>query len=197
MPLVPASPQENSKRLRLRVATKLMFGFGLLVFVALLLSSLSGPSSTPKALPSMLVETSRIKEGEVEYKLWHGRPVLILHRSSAQINTLGSASQALRDPNSNQSTQPDFALAQTAQRSRGQQWFVAFSSGTHQGCPIELYPAGGEFLDEPWLGGFRDTCAGSVYDFAGRVFAEQPARENLSIPMYTIKPNGDILLGGS
>ena len=187
--------QDNSKRQKLRVAIKLMASIGILAFVGLLLSSMSGPASVPTAVPSMRVETSGFSEGQVEYTVWHGRPVLIYKRRAEDLQALQLATQSLADSDSKQSTQPEFP--NPALRSLAPEWFVAFSSGTDMGCPIELRPAGGQYLAQPWLGGFADTCGGSVYDLAGRVFAGQAARENLAVPRYSIKPNGDIMLGGT
>ena len=186
--------QDTSKRQKLRVAIKLMVAIGLLAFVALLMSSMSNPDSVSTAVPAMLVETSGIDEGEVEYTVWHGRPVLIYKRSVEDLQALQLATQSLADPESEQSHQPELPYPQL--RSLTPEWFVAFSSGTDMGCPIELRPAGGGYAGQLWLGGFADTCGGSVYDLAGRVFSGQQARENLAVPPYKIKPNGDILLGG-
>lgn len=178
----PDSRQDTNKRQMLRVATKLMVAVGVLAFVGLLISSMSSSESVSVDLPSMLVDTSGIREGQVEYKLWHGRPILIYRRSADDLQALQASSQSLADSESEHSIQPDFA--KTLLRSLVPQWFVAFSSGTDQGCPIKLLP-----------GHFVDTCRGSSYDLAGRVYSNQPATENLAVPPYNIKPDGNILLG--
>ncbi len=178
----PESGQDTHKRQMLRVATKLMVAVGVLAFVVLLLSSMSSSDSVSVDIPSMLVDTSGIKEGQVEYKLWHGRPILIYKRTAADLKALKQSSQGLNDADSEHSAQPEFA--KTPLRSLSPEWFVAFSSGTDQGCPIKLLP-----------NRFTDSCRGSSYDLAGRVYADQPAKKNLAVPPYKIKPNGNILLG--
>ena len=174
--------QSAQKRQMLRVATKLMFGVGVLAFVGLLVSSMSSSKSVSVDLSTMLIDTSSIEEGQVQYKLWHGRPILIYRRTADDLQTLELSSQSLTDANSKYSTQPDFA--KTPLRSLAPEWFVAFSSGTDQGCPIKLLARH-----------FADTCRGSSYDLAGRVYSDQPATKNLAVPPYKIKPNGNILIG--
>ena len=175
--------QAAQKRQMLRVATKLMFAIGVLAFVGLLISSMSNSESVATNLPSMLVDTSGIEEGQVDYTVWHGRPVLIYRRTLDDLQALRLVTQNLVDAASEQSRQPDFPNVQL--RSLTPEWFVAFSSGTDMGCPIKLDS-----------GRFTDTCRGSSYDLAGRVYSDQRATKNLAVPSYTIKPNGDILLGG-
>ncbi len=171
------------KRQALRVATKLVGAFGVLAFVAVLISSMSNSESVSNDLPSMLVDTSGIEEGQIDYTVWHGRPVLIYRRTREDLQALQLTSPDLADATSERSIQPDFPNAQL--RSLTAEWFVAFSSGTDMGCPIKLDS-----------GRLTDTCAGSSYDLAGRVYLDQPAKKNLAVPPYTVKPNGDILLGG-
>lgn len=171
------------RRQALRVASKLMGAFGVLAFVAVLISSMSNSESVSNDLPSMLVDTSAIDEGQIDYTVWHGRPVLIYRRTLADLQALQLASPNLADAASEQSVQPDFPNMQL--RSLTSEWFVAFSSGTDMGCPIKLDS-----------GRLTDSCAGSSYDLAGRVHSDQPAKKNLAVPPYTVKPNGNILLGG-
>ncbi|MEE9334349.1 MAG: ubiquinol-cytochrome C reductase, iron-sulfur subunit [Granulosicoccaceae bacterium] len=178
----------------LRVATKLMVAVGVLAFVGLLISSLSSSESVSTDLPSMLVDTSGIDHGQVEYTVWHGRPILIYRRTVDDRQVLRHVTRNLVDAESKHSIQPDFPNLPL--RSLSPEWFVAFSSGTDMGCPIELHAASTEPSGELVAGRFSDTCRGSSYDLAGRVYSDQPATKNLAVPPYSIKPDGNILLGG-
>ncbi len=187
--------QDSAKRQHLRVAVKVMVGFGIVAFVLMLLSSLTGGQGTSPAAPPMRISIDDISPGTAKYTLWNDRPIMVLYRDESALHALENATQTLVDPQSKRSDQPDSLDASL--RSPSRQWFVAFSSGTDLSCPIEVREAGGEFQDQPWLGGLADTCRGSRYDFAGRVFAAQHASKNLAIPPYRINADGSITLGVS
>jgi ubiquinol-cytochrome c reductase iron-sulfur subunit len=175
--------QDNNTRQLLRVAVKVMVGIGLLLFVLMLVSSLSGRDTSKPSIPAMVVNTQDIQIGEARFVLWEGRPVVVYHRSDTDREAIDLAKQKLLD-----------ATILPTQKSP---WFVAYSNGTDLGCPIKLLAPGGSFQGEEWLGGFIDTCRGSRYDFAGRVFAGQNAARNLGVPPFVLKSSGDIVLGAS
>lgn len=175
--------QVNNTRQLLRVSVKVMVLAGVVLFALMLLSSLSGRDTIRPATPAMIVPTDDILVGEARFVVWEERPVLVYRRSDNDINALTSAKQKLGDATELPTANP--------------RWFVAFANGTDLSCPIKLLEPGGDFKGEPWLGGFVDTCRGSRYDFAGRVFANQNATRNLKLPPYVLKPDGNIVLGVS
>ncbi len=175
--------QDTHTRQLLRVSVKVMVFAGMVLFALMLLSSLSGRNSTKPSTPSMVIPTDDILVGEARFVLWEERPVLVYHRSDNDINALTSAKQKLGDATELPTADP--------------RWFVAYANGTDLSCPIKLLEPGGDFKGARWLGGFVDTCRGSRYDFAGRVFANQHATRNLKLPPYVLKPDGYIVLGVS
>ncbi len=117
---------------------------------------------------------------------WLSKPLIIVRRSSALEAQLIAADEVLyRDPLSQASVQPESAL--NAQRSHTDNWFVALGLGTGMGCALTYKPAAAEiFQGKPWSGGFVDGCDAAHYDLAGRVYADQKARLNLTVPVWEL-----------
>ncbi len=185
---------QEQHRLRLRVAAKLMLALGFLAVMYVVLSMVFSSDESTRVVPTQRVDISRLTPGQTHIVLWEGRPVIVYRRTAADIEALQNSTAALDDPQSKRSRQPDWA--KNSLRSREAEWFVGIGVGTDFSCPVELLPVGGEqFKDKPWLGGFVDSCRGSRYDLAGRVFESQFADRNLIVPQYRIN-NGILLLGG-
>lgn len=185
---------DELRRQRLRVALKLMLlaAAGLLVYVFAASFFTSQPGE--KTFRTMRLSVSNQQPGTVEWYNWNGRPVLILRRSPEQLTQLDYLDGELQDATSRRSKQPDFAL--NAHRSREPEWFVAIASGTDLSCAIVWLEAQAEkFRGKPWPGGFTDSCRGARYDLAGRVFTQQHAKKNLSVPEYSQPEPGIIVLG--
>lgn len=190
-----AAPTEavNPRLLRLRVAAKLMLLLALLgvayVFIAAFLSGAEDAESKP----AFRVDIADLAAGQTRQQEWEGRPVLIHRRTAAEIAGLEQGDARLADPASEDSRQPDWAT--TASRSRDTEWFVAIGIGMDFSCPLEFLPASDSlFQGEPWSGGYIDTCRGSRYDPAGRVYRNQYADENLIVPDYELV-DGAVMLG--
>ena len=191
--LKPATPEAEQRRLKLRVAIKLMLYLGFAGIAYVFLSAfLSGNREVPN-VPSLRVDIADMEAGQANFLTWEGRPVLIYRRTDQDIVQLRTSDERIRDPNSAASEQPEFA--QNAMRSQSADFFVAIALGTGQGCTVELLPASAEpFQGQPWGGGFLDSCGQDRYDLAGRVYANQYARENLRVPKHII--DGDTLILG-
>ncbi|HRE18227.1 MAG TPA: Rieske 2Fe-2S domain-containing protein, partial [Rhodocyclaceae bacterium] len=58
-----------------------------------------------------------------------------------------------------------------------------FKGGSEEGMPSD------------WQGGFLCPCHGSKFDFAGRVFKNVPAPDNLPIPPHVFLSDTRILIG--
>jgi ubiquinol-cytochrome c reductase iron-sulfur subunit len=74
---------------------------------------------------------------------------------------------------------------------------VAVGICTHLGCsPSAKFKRGSEDgMDAGWLGGFLCPCHGSTFDFAGRVFKNKPAPDNLEVPPHMYLSEKRILIG--
>ena len=181
-----ASADDIQRRLRLRVAAKMMGYLAFAGMVYVFISALMSGDGEVPSVPSLRVDISGMQAGDAQFLTWEGRPVLIYRRSNADVVTLRSTDERIRDPDSARSTQPEFA--QNAWRSQEPDYFVAIALGTGQGCTVEVVPAGGEiFQGQAWQGGFMDSCGKDRFDLAGRVFDGQYASENLQVPQYTLQ----------
>src|SRR5690606_7598492 len=114
---------------------------------------------------------------------WRGRPVYLLHRTEHMLKQLEKAAPLLRDPKSEESIQPEYAMNEY--RSIRPDMLVLVGVCTHLGCApqprFEVAPAD---LGPDWPGGFLCPCHGSKFDLAGRVFRDVPAPTNLTVPPY-------------
>jgi len=113
---------------------------------------------------------------------WAGRPVLIAHRSVAEVNASQSANPA-------QARNPDDARQPNYKRNRGRSLrpdiFVAIAVCTHENCVVDK-----DDNDQ----GFACPCCGSRYDLAGRVYTG-PGPRNLTIPPYHFEGSDTLVIG--
>lgn len=178
----------HARRVGLRAMLKVLAS---LIFISIVWIGFSFVGNVDEAAienaPVVRVGLDAIEPGEAQSLLWNNRPLQILSRTPAMIQALSSVpATELRDPLSKKSRQP--SSMQNLYRSSVPAYFVAIATGTDLGCPVAYLPPGGEFFrDRPWPGGFRDTCRGSRYDLAGRVFKGQQAEKNLEIPDYRLE----------
>lgn len=171
------------RRLRLRVAAKLMLYVGFACIVYVFFAALRSGDGELRSVPSLRVSIADMVVGETRFLSWEGRPVLVYRRSDEDIVSLRSPDDRLLDPESRESEQPE--LARNVYRSARAEWFVALALGTGQGCSVEWLPAGQTlFQGKSWRGGYRDSCGEDRYDVAGRVYRSQYATRNLIVPQY-------------
>jgi ubiquinol-cytochrome c reductase iron-sulfur subunit len=123
---------------------------------------------------------------------WRGRPVWIIRRTREMLANLGNHNILLRDPNSQDSTQPPYA--DNIYRSIRPEYLVLVGICTHLGC-IPNYRPNLKELGPNWPGGFYCPCHGSTYDLSGRVFRGVPAPINLDVPPYRFAANNRIVIG--
>lgn len=189
----PVSPEDAKRRLKLRVAIKLMLYIGALGIAYVFFSVFTSGEREVRTVPSLRVSIGELADGQAMRLIWEGRPVLVYRRAGLDLANLRSADDQLADPQSTISTQPE--SFSKVFRSHTPEFFVAIALGTDLGCSVEYLPVGGEhFQDRPWTGGFIDSCSNSRYDLAGRVFKDQAANRNLVVPQYGI--DGDTLILG-
>jgi ubiquinol-cytochrome c reductase iron-sulfur subunit len=153
------------------------------------------PSERAKALGAPVeADISRIEPGMLVTYEWRGQPVWVLHRTEDMLATLAKIEPFLRDPNSNNSVQPDYA--KNRYRSIKPSWLVLTGICTHLGCSPNFRPEKAPpDLGPNWLGGFFCACHGSRYDLAGRVFKDVPAPLNMAVPPYQFLSETTVLIG--
>ncbi len=159
-------------------------------------AGLSGPGDK-ESTPSFKVDLSGQQPGQVRQLLWQDRPVIIPHRTAAQIAALQNSEVALLDRDSAKSQQP--AAANNYHRSVSPTWFVAIAVGTDMGCGLAYLPETAlreQGIHSALKGAFRDQCRGSLYDLAGRVLTGQSAEKNLAVPVHRWVDGTTLWLGG-
>jgi len=142
------------------------------------------PSARAKALGAPVeIDIAKLEPGAMLKIEWRGKPVWVLRRTPEMIAILKTDSALLLDPESQASTQPEYA--KNTDRARNPEYFVALGVCTHLGCaPMPKFTAGDVTIQSNWPGGFYCPCHGSKFDLAGRVFKGVPAPANLVIPPY-------------
>lgn len=147
------------------------------------------PSARAKAAGAPVeYDTSLIEPGQQVKVSWRGKPVILLRRTPEMVANLAKGEGNLRDPQSNESVQPEYA--RNATRSLKPELLVMVGICTHLGCLPGLRPeVAAPDLGPTWVGGFFCPCHGSKYDLAGRVFSGVPAPLNMEIPPYSFRGN--------
>ena len=153
------------------------------------------PSARAQALGAPVeVDISRVEAGAMVRVQWRGKTVFVLRRTEEALGTLEEVAGNLRDPDSAESTQPEYAV--NAHRSISPEVLVIEGVCTHLGCAPQYRPeVAPADLGADWLGGFFCPCHGSKFDLAGRVFAGVPAPTNLVVPPHRFV-NADLILIG-
>ncbi len=153
------------------------------------------PSAKAKAAGAPVSQDiGSIESGQMIVVEWRGMPVYVVKRTPEMVSNLSKIEGNLRDPQSAESTQPDYAKNPT--RSRTPDMLVVTGVCTHLGCAPGFRPEVGaaDLGGKDWVGGFFCPCHGSKYDLAGRVYKGVPAPLNLPVPPYSI--TGTILTVG-
>lgn len=183
-------------RLLLRVSVKLLTLVGLGFVLYALLSSVQIAPENTQTVPALQFQAESLPENQAVRIPWNRGGLILVKRSEATLAALEAGQDKLRDPLSRQARQPE-GLSLPG-RSVQPALFLAFDRGTDMGCPLAWVPPGNrEAPEQPWHGGFRDSCRGSWYDAAGRVFKAQQAGRNLDIPPYRYRGKGLLEIGVS
>ena len=131
----------------------------------------------------------KLEPGQLIIVKWRGKPVWIVRRDEKSLATLANVTGELRDAESDESIQPDYA--KNEYRSRKKEILVMEGICTHLGCSPTYRPE----ITADFQGGFFCPCHGSKFDFAGRVYAGVPAPTNLPVPPHYYKSDDIILIG--
>ena len=153
------------------------------------------PSARAKALGAPVeVDISKVDPGAMIKVEWRGKAVYIVHRTPQMLTQLEGMAPKLRDPDSKQSEQPDFA--RNPARALKPEYLVLVGVCTHLGCaPLDRFTPGDVTVSSDWPGGFFCPCHGSKFDLAGRVFAGVPAPTNLVVPPHRYAPDVSVVIG--
>lgn len=182
-------------RRRLIVATAAVGGVGAVAALVPFVSSLL-PSERAKAAGAPVeVDIGKLESGQMITVEWRGKPVWIINRTQAMLDTLPKLSEQVADPKSDQNQQPTYAQNET--RSVKPELLVVVGICTHLGCSpsSKFKPGAEEGMPADWLGGFICPCHGSTFDFAGRVYKAKPAPTNLEVPPHVYLTDTRILIG--
>ena len=153
------------------------------------------PSARAKAMGAPVdVDISKLEPGAMLKVEWRGKAVFVVHRTPQMLSQLQGVAAELRDPDSAESDQPDFAKNEA--RALKPEYLVLVGVCTHLGCaPLDKFTPGDVTVGGDWPGGFFCPCHGSKFDLSGRVFKDVPAPTNLPVPPYQFLSDTRILIG--
>lgn len=152
------------------------------------------PDASTKALSSVDVDLSPVKEGQAITVLWRGKPIFIRNRTKTEVESAVNVDvKTLPDTLARNEALPANDPATDANRTvKGHEnWIVLVGICTHLGC----IPKGQAMGDERGAyGGWFCPCHGSVYDTSGRI-RSGPAPRNLDVPPYAFTADAKIKIG--
>ncbi len=180
---------DNSRRRFLTAATVVVGAVGTAAVAVPFLSSWSPSARARSAGAPVEANISKLEPGQQIIVKWRGKPVWVVRRDEQALETLPRVDDLLRDPNSDDSKQPEYA--KNEYRSRKAEYLIVEGICTHLGCSPTYVPE----ITADFEGGFFCPCHGSKFDFAGRVYSGVPAPTNLTIPPHYFVNDDVILIG--
>lgn len=180
---------DKSRRRFLTAATSVVGGAGVVAVAVPFLSSWNPSARAQSAGAPVEANISKLEPGQQIIVKWQGKPVWIVRRDEEALATLPKIAPDLRDPESNESIQPEYA--KNEHRSIKPEYLVVVGICTHLGCSPSFRPE----ITADWLGGFFCPCHGSRFDFAARVHKGVPAPTNLVIPPHRYVAESVVLIG--
>lgn len=148
------------------------------------------PSVRAKAAGAPItVDLNAIPDGTMVVEEWRGRPIYIIKRTQAMLDSIKALTTELRNPNSEDDQQPDYAKNDV--RSIKPEVLVIEGICTHLGCTPKFRPG----KEEGDFTGFFCPCHGSKFDFAGRVYKGVPAPTNLKVPPHYFADDNTLIVG--
>jgi len=184
----PADAQlvaESTRRDFLYIATATVGGVGAAAIAWPLIDQMNPDAATVAAGGPIDVDLSQIQAGQQITLVWRSKPIFIVNRTKAALDSLQNPDLVARlsDPNSVQLQQPPYAV--NWHRSIKPEYLILVGICTHLGCIPKYLPKPDPSNPAPnWLGGYFCPCHGSRYDLSGRVFSGVPAPYNLPVPPY-------------
>jgi ubiquinol-cytochrome c reductase iron-sulfur subunit len=169
---------DNSRRRFLTAATVVVGAVGTVAVAVPFLGSWSPSARAKSAGAPVEANIGKLEPGQQIIVKWRGMPVWVVRRDENALATLPKVADLLRDPESDESKQPEYA--KNEYRSRKAEYLIVVGICTHLGCSPSYQPE----ITTDFEGGFFCPCHGSKFDLAGRVYAGVPAPTNLTIPPH-------------
>ena len=183
-----------SRRRFLTAATTVIGGVGVGFALVPFISSMEPSAKARAAGAPVRADISKVELGQMIRVKWRGKPVWVVNRTQEMLDILPTLDGELRDPESMESEQPDYA--KNEYRSIKPEYLVLIGICTHLGCSPTFRPdIAPADLGKDWKGGFFCPCHGSRFDLAGRVYNGVPAPLNLAVPPYRYLSATEILIG--
>ena len=152
------------------------------------------PDASTKALASVDIDLSPVKEGQAITAMWRGKPIFIRNRTKSEIDAAKNVVvDTLPDPLArNENLATDGPATDENRTIKGHEnWIVLIGICTHLGC----IPKGQAMGDERGeFGGWFCPCHGSQYDTSGRI-RKGPAPRNLEVPPYAFSSDTKVKIG--
>lgn len=185
----------NSGRRKFLAAATSAVGVAGVVGVAVPFVGSWNPSAKAKAAGAPVkADIGKLEPGQMVVVEWRGKPVYVVNRTEAQIASLATLTDQLRDPESEISEQPAYISGIT--RAIRTELLVVVGLCTHLGCAPKYRPeVAAADLGSEWLGGFFCPCHGSKFDLSGRVYSNVPAPTNLEVPPHSFEGDNVLVVG--
>jgi ubiquinol-cytochrome c reductase iron-sulfur subunit len=180
---------DNSRRRFLTAATVVVGAVGTAAVAVPFLGSWSPSARAKSAGAPVQANIGKLEPGQQIIIKWRGKPVWVVRRDENALATLPKVTDLLRDPESDDSKQPEYA--KNEYRSRKAEFLIVEGICTHLGCSPTYQPE----ITTDFEGGFFCPCHGSKFDLAGRVYSGVPAPTNLTIPPHYFVSDDVILIG--
>ena len=180
---------DNNRRRFLTAGTAVVGAVGVAAVAVPFLKSWAPSARARTAGAPVEADISKLQPGQLVIVKWRGKPVWVVRRDEKALATLDEVTDELRDPESDDSLQPEYA--KNEYRSRRPEILVMEGICTHLGCSPTYRPE----ITSDFKGGFYCPCHGSKFDFAGRVYTGVPAPTNLTVPPYYFVSDNVILIG--
>ena len=184
-----ADDTDNNRRRFLTAATLVVGAVGAGAVAVPFLSTWSPSARAKTAGAPVQADIGKLEPGQQIVVKWRGKPVWVVRRDNAALETLPEVDGELRDPKSNESIQPEYA--KNEYRSRKPETLIMVGICTHLGCSPTYVPE----ITADFKGGFFCPCHGSKFDFAGRVYQGVPAPTNLTVPPHYYVSDSVIVIG--
>jgi ubiquinol-cytochrome c reductase iron-sulfur subunit len=175
-----APPHDGPRRDFLKMTLAATSAVGLCMAIWPFLDTMD-PSHVVVAATDVTVNLGGIPAGSGITLVWKGQPILIRHRTQAEIT---------RDQNFNILQLRDPATASSRVKTGHADWVVLFGTGP-DGCVVV---GNGPADPRGHYGGWISPCDGSQYDTAGRI-RSGPAKTNLGLPPYDFSSATTITIG--
>ena len=184
-----ADEVDNNRRRFLTAGTMVVGAIGTVAVAVPFVKSWSPSARARTAGAPVEADISKLQPGQLIIVKWRGKPVWVVRRDEQALATLEQVEDELRDAESAQSIQPEYA--KNRYRSRRPEVLVMEGICTHLGCSPTFRPE----VTSDWQGGFFCPCHGSRFDFAGRVYSGVPAPTNLTVPPHYYVDENVLLIG--